>query len=133
MSELSADPRENPVPAIRGEDVQGTDTNGLAGFSFSLLGLFGWLGTFLFIHVLEFAKTGEEDLFGVFVVYLKQVAVGLFGVGASGVFSFAGSVISLVGLGEKKSQAAVPGLVMGLIGILCGFGLVMWRVHAWMS
>ncbi len=133
MNDISAGSENTSDPEQPGAAVEGLDTNGIAGFMFSMFGLFGWVGTFLSLFLLEFSKSGDEDMWGALLVYLKQVTVGVFGFLACAFFSATGSIISLVGLGRKRSQIAVPGLVVGLIGILSGFCLVMWRVHVWTS
>ena len=107
------------------------------GLVISSLALLGWIVILVKIFSVPKAPpTGDPmgDLIiapGNGLMYLYQVLVGAVGLCIMGTLSLVGTLVSAAGFGQVRERRAAVGVALGVVGLLVGIALVVWRLLAW--
>jgi hypothetical protein len=112
-------------------------TVAIIGLVISSLALAGWLVILIAIFTTPKAPPTGDPMGDVLIapgnglMYLLQVLIGLVGLCVNGTLSLVGTLVSAAGLSHEPKRIARIGLGLGVVGLLVGVGLVVWRLAAW--
>jgi hypothetical protein len=129
---MSTAPAEKSLPPQKSNTSLAT-----TGLTFSMIGVVGWfvmLGLILSVYKENYTGDGQRDVVvGIqnFGAYLLQVLIGLVGLSVIAVLSLSGTVISITAHNQGASNKSTAGIVLGIVGIVLGVGLIVYRMSAW--
>lgn len=114
-----------------------TSTVATVGLVISSLALAGWLFILFVIFTTPKAPPTGDPMGDVLIapanglMYLFQVLVGLVGLCVNGTLSLVGTLISAAGIGREPRRASQVGIGLGVVGMLIGAVMIVWRLAAW--
>ena len=123
MSNMNKLPEKLPPGEVRSSSSAGTGALILAG-----LGLLGWITLFGLIQPYEEPERGNIGPAVVNVVAFGFNAVLLVvGSSVSGTLSFSGLLTGAIGLTHRQDRSSLLATVLGVVGLLAGATLLIWR------
>jgi hypothetical protein len=126
LSETSnmSKPPDTPQP----DQVRPSNSAGVGGLILSGLGLLGWITLFVLIQPYEEPERGNigPAVVNVFAFGFNAVLV-LVGSSVSGTLSFAGLLMGTIGLTRAQDRSSQLAAILGVVGLLAGAALLIWR------